>query len=109
MGEHGRGILSDQNGTRIIGVWNCGVLTEELTEMIVPALEVDAIAGPEREQRVFVSMRSPDAPMQSSATEWTEPGKTLSIFTNGDRYIGSIADCKKHGEGMYVYADGSAY
>jgi len=106
--EHGRGVLTDQQGTRIVGFWAHGNLSEELVEMIVPAVEVDAIAGPEREQRVFVSTRQPDAPAQSLADDESE-AKTLAVYTNGDKYIGGVDVGAKHGEGMYVYADGSAY
>jgi len=106
--EHGRGVLSDQNGARIVAVWNHGRLSEELVEMIVPAIEVDAIAGAEREQRVFVSARDPAESSKSLASQQDE-GHSLVLFTNGDKYIGGVKDGKKNGTGMYVYADGSAH
>jgi hypothetical protein len=106
--EHGRGVLSDQNGARIVGVWSLGQLTEELVEMFVPAVEVDSIAGTDREQRVFVSTRQPDMPAMGLDQEKRE-GKALAIFTNGDKYIGGVEGGAKHGDGMYVYSDGTAY
>merc|ERR1711904_527784 len=36
-------------------------------------------------------------------------GKAIVLFFNGDRYIGGLKGGKKHGDGMYVYADLSAY
>jgi len=81
---------------------------EELIEAIVPALEVDAIAGPSNEQRVFVATRAPEEPAQN-LSEKAEEGKALVLFTNGDKYIGGVSNGKKNGDGMYVYADGSAY
>jgi len=111
--EHGRGVLSDQHGARIVGVWNMGVLKEELVETIVPANEVDASDTGEQEHRVFVSARPVDAgavPSQDLTTAaGAEEGRSLVIFTNGDKYIGGLKNGMKQGAGMYVYADGSAY
>lgn len=108
--EHGRGVLSDQNGTRIVGIWRHGRLDEELVEMVVPASEVDP-QGPQAEQRVFISSRKPDAPMERLAdmAEGSGDSKSIVLFTNGDKYVGALQDGKKHGQGMYVYADGSAF
>merc|ERR1711974_390374 len=102
--EHGSGVMSDRNGTRIVGTWNRGVLVEELVEMIVPALEVDSVAGPDSEQRVFVSMRDKDAAAQTIPVEDAE-AKSIVLYTSGDKYIGGVKAGAKHGEGMYVYAD----
>jgi hypothetical protein len=111
--EHGRGVLSDQHGARIVGVWNMGRLEEELVETIVPANEVDASNAVEREHRVFVSARPVDggvAPAQDLTTAvGGEEGRSLVVFTNGDKYIGGLKNGMKQGTGMYVYADGSAY
>merc|ERR1719401_2836790 len=94
--EHGRGVLSDQYGTRIVGVWQYGQLTEELVEIIVPAIEVDAVEGPNQEQRVFVSTRAPDAPMAGLEQDSKE-GCSLCVFTNGDKYIGGVKNSTKNG------------
>lgn len=32
-------------------------------------------------------------------------GKSLVVFLNGDRYVGHMKEGRKHGRGMYVYAD----
>jgi hypothetical protein len=104
--EHGRGVMTDQTGARIVGVWTEGQLVEEIVEAIVPSIEVDAIAG--GEQRVFVTTRTPDMPVQNLSAE-TEDGRSMVLFTNGDKYIGAIQGGKKHGQGLYVYADGSAH
>jgi hypothetical protein len=108
--EHNRGVLSDQSGTRIVGIWKHGRLEEELVEMVVPASEVDP-QGPQAEQRVFISSRRPDAPMERLADigEGSGDSKSIVLFTNGDKYVGSLKDGKKHSKGMYVYADGSAF
>lgn len=105
--EHGRGVLSDQNGARIVGVWEGGRLSEELTEAIVPALEVEGIAAPDREQRVFVATRKPVDGSRTLAN--AEDGKSLVIFANGDKYVGEVRNGHKHGVGMFVYADGTAH
>merc|ERR1711904_169965 len=53
-------------------------------------------------QHVFSGLRAIDdgAPVE---------GKAIVLFFNGDKYIGGLKGGKKHGEGMYVYADNSAY
>merc|ERR1719313_2241984 len=88
-----------------MGVWTHGVLVEELVEAIVPAIEVD---GTDAEgQRIFVSTRAQNEPLGSLGPD--ADGRSLVLFANGDKYIGGIQAGKKHGDGMYVYADGSAY
>jgi hypothetical protein len=106
--EHGRGVLSDQRGTRIAGVWDCGKLVEELVEILVPSNEVDNVAQDGNAQRVFVSARAPDAAETSKPPDASE-GSALLLRANGDKYIGGFQDGAKQGIGMYVYADGSAY
>merc|ERR1711988_739936 len=100
--------MMDQNGGRIVGMWQKGRLSEELIEAIVPALEVDCIAGPEKEQRVFVSTKEPSAPRRSLVDSGLT-GKALVVMQNGDKYIGGLLDGHKEGPGMYVYANGTAY
>merc|ERR1711920_1042900 len=36
-------------------------------------------------------------------------GKAIVVFLNGDRYIGHMRAGRKHGRGMYVYADLATY
>lgn len=84
---------------------------EELFESVVPALQVDAVDT--EEQRVFGGFRAVDAqnpaiPVQDENGAPVE-GKAIVLFANGDKYIGSMRGGKKHGDGMYVYADLSAY
>jgi hypothetical protein len=105
--EHGKGVLQNPSGARIVGIWNNGQLVEELVEAIVPAIEVDAAAGPGGEQRVFVATREPDAPVKRLLDE-VEDGKSLVLFANGDKYIGGVKNGRKSDGGLYVYADGSA-
>mmetsp|Transcript_112275 Transcript_112275/g.175339 ORF Transcript_112275/g.175339 Transcript_112275/m.175339 type:complete len:337 (+) Transcript_112275:2-1012(+) len=109
--EHGRGVMTDQTGARIVGAWNNGQLVEELVEIIVPASEVDSVSGGSAcgEQRVFVATRAPDGAVKSLRDEVNEEGRSIALFDNGDKYIGSISGGRKNGEGMYVYADGSAH
>merc|ERR1712137_179646 len=106
--EHGRGVLTDQSGARVVGTWDHGVLTVELVEAIVPALEVDMVAGPDVEQRVFISTRELGAPHPDLAAQVSE-GQSIVLYTNGDKYIGHIDQERKDGEGMYVYVDGTAF
>jgi len=106
--EHGRGVLSDQNGTRIVGVWSRGRLVEELVEMIVRTQEVDSVATGQEMQRIFVSSRDASAATQAFS-QTAEDGRTVCLYTGGDRYLGGIASGKKQGSGMYVYADGTAF
>merc|ERR1711977_336464 len=98
-------------GQRIIGIWNEGALQEQLFETAVPALEVDDSS--QGAQRVFSGCRSATAGAPSGfvTTDDGAPveGKAIVLFFNGDKYIGGLKGGKKHGEGMYVYADNSAY
>lgn len=67
-------------------------------------------AGPDSEQRVFVARSEAGAAPPSLATAAGEGGKaTLVIYANGDKYIGGTEAGAKSGNGMYIYADGSAY
>merc|ERR1711904_147122 len=108
--EDGKGVLTDGD-QRIIGIWKEGALVEQLFETIVPALEVDD--GSQGAQRVFSGHRSASAGAPSGyvTTDNGAPveGKAIVLFYNGDKYIGGLKGGKKHGEGMYVYADNSAY
>eukprot|EP00435_Cladocopium_sp_Y103_P060545 s25_g22.t1 len=107
--EHGRGVLTDASGTRIVGVWNNGRLEEELVEMIVSGTEVDP-RGP-AEQRVFIASRKPEVQPGTLVDSLTdkEQCKAIVIFANGDKYVGALQNAQKEGDGMYVYADGAAY
>lgn len=107
--EHGRGVLTDPSGTRIVGVWNNGRLEEELVEMIVSGTEVDP-RGP-AEQRVFIASRKPEVQPGTLVDSLTdkEQCKAIVIFADGDKYVGALQNAQKDGDGMYVYADGSAY
>lgn len=112
--EHGRGVLSDQTGARVAGVWSRGQLVEELVEMFVRPQEVDAAPGEPQPQRVFVASRAPAAPgrgLAGPAEGGPEDGggRAVCLFASGDRYIGGVGGGRKQGAGMYVYADGSAY
>merc|ERR1711870_8222 len=99
--EHGRGVLSDQHGTRVVGMWNRGKLVEELVEMIVRPQEVDTVASGQQMQRIFVSSREPSDPTKSLPELTTQEGRTVCLFTNGDRYIGGVSNGQKQGAGMY--------
>mmetsp|Transcript_122678 Transcript_122678/g.392785 ORF Transcript_122678/g.392785 Transcript_122678/m.392785 type:complete len:366 (-) Transcript_122678:343-1440(-) len=107
--EHGRGVLADQSGNRIVGIWNRGKLEEELIEAIVRAQEVDALASADQLQRVFVSSRSVSAASRASEAMASGEGRSVVVFANGDRYFGGLKDGQKSGEGMYVYGDGCAF
>merc|ERR1712217_267534 len=36
-------------------------------------------------------------------------GEAVILYLSGDKYVGHVKDGKKHGLGMYVYADLTAY
>lgn len=108
--EHGKGVFTDGE-QRIIGIWNEGALQEQLFETVVPALEVDDDST--GAQRVFSGHRAASAGAPSGFVTTDDgvavEGKAIVLFFNGDKYIGGMKSGKKHGEGMYVYADNSAY
>jgi len=108
--EHGKGVFTDGE-QRIIGLWDEGALHQQLIETIVPALEVDDAS--QAVQRVFSGYRSafegPPSGFITSDNGAPVEGKAIVLFFNGDKYIGGLKGGKKHGEGMYVYADNSAY
>jgi hypothetical protein len=109
--EDGKGVFTDPGKQRIVGLWKEGKPVEELFESIVPALEVDAVDG--EEQKVFGGFWAseggrPGLPINDENGEPVE-GKAIILFLNGDKYIGNLKGGRKHGEGMYVYADLTAY
>mmetsp|Transcript_117105 Transcript_117105/g.203300 ORF Transcript_117105/g.203300 Transcript_117105/m.203300 type:complete len:743 (-) Transcript_117105:156-2384(-) len=115
--EHGQGVLMESD-QRLIGIWREGRCVEELFETFVPALELDAIEGDEF-VKVFGGFRKsnkdaeeeqdacwlPDFDENDSPVE----GKAIVLYLNGDMYVGHVKGGKKHGLGMYVYADLTAY
>mmetsp|Transcript_38371 Transcript_38371/g.105693 ORF Transcript_38371/g.105693 Transcript_38371/m.105693 type:complete len:746 (-) Transcript_38371:104-2341(-) len=111
--EHGKGVLMD-NGTRLIGLWKKGQIVEELFETFVPALDLDAIEGDEW-QKVFGGFReAPEKQEQvdnasAGSGKKLEDGEAIWLYLSGDRYVGRVRQGKKHGLGMYVYADLSSY
>jgi len=111
--EHGRGVFTERpGGRRLVGTWHDGALVAELYEIAVPALEEEA--GGAEVQTVFGGHRTkeqadPSIPVVDDNTGELVEGKSIVLFTNGDRYVGSLKGGKKEGWGMYVYADLSAY
>lgn len=112
--EHGKGVLvlGDQ---RLIGIYRDGRCVEELFEMFVPALELDAIEG-EEWQKVFGGFREAEVPKEGrpglpETNEDGDPaeGEAVVLYLSGDKYVGRVKGGKKHGLGMYVYADLTAY
>merc|ERR1740121_2041665 len=65
----------------------------------------------EREHRVFVASRSPDAvaPPGGLHAIGAGTGQALALFSNGDKYVGAVKEGHREGNGLYVYADGSGY
>ncbi|CAK9044589.1 Phosphatidylinositol 4-phosphate 5-kinase 6 (AtPIP5K6) (1-phosphatidylinositol 4-phosphate kinase 6) (Diphosphoinositide kinase 6) (PtdIns(4)P-5-kinase 6) [Durusdinium trenchii] len=109
--EHGRGVLTDASGTRIVGVWNNGRLEEELVEMIVSATEAKAQllkylgcftgSGNAADVRTLISdleQLSTELP-SSLAGDWTLIGDTASSrppllmrsFQEGERVLRSVS------------------
>jgi len=108
--EHGKGVLIEGD-QRLVGLWRGGRCVEELFETFVPALDLDAIEG-EEWQKVFGGFRDAQAPEgPPTADEPGEPaeGKAIVLYLNGDKYVGHMKGGKKHGLGMYVYADLTVY
>jgi hypothetical protein len=106
--EHGKGVYLDGK-QRLLGLWEQGTLTEELFESVVPALEIDVDGDG---QKVFGGYRaanvgSPSLPVQDE--NGPVEGQAIVLFLNGDKYIGQMRGGKKHGQGMYIYADLTAY
>jgi hypothetical protein len=107
--EDGKGVVTAPDGTRIVGLWSEGKLVNELVEMIVPASEVDASAADlVQEQRVFVSNREPNLPAPQLSSD-APGGVCLMLYASGDKYIGGVNDGTRTGDGMYVYANSTAY
>lgn len=59
-------------------------------------------------ERQLGAKRKPLLPIIDESGALAE-GKTMVVFLNGDRYIGNLKDGRKHGRGMYVYADLETY
>merc|ERR1719265_1334610 len=110
--ENGKGVYIDGDA-RIVGLWEEGCLVSEVFETMVPTLEVDASAPDAEAQRVFSGFRACSAGSPSDfvvdADGSPVEGKAIVLFFIGDKYIGGLKGGKKHGDGMYVYADNSAY
>eukprot|EP00929_Paragymnodinium_shiwhaense_P095696 TRINITY_DN5694_c0_g1_i1.p1 TRINITY_DN5694_c0_g1~~TRINITY_DN5694_c0_g1_i1.p1 ORF type:complete len:812 (+),score=178.31 TRINITY_DN5694_c0_g1_i1:156-2591(+) len=112
--EHGKGMLTDGKA-RLIGLWKKGRIEQELFETSVHALDLDAMPG-EESQRVFAGLReaqgsdqqAPPLPLQDETGKAAE-GQAILLYLNGDKYFGLMKGGKKHGLGMYVYADLTAY
>merc|ERR1712217_926345 len=62
----------------------------------------------QRSQIAVKANRRPLLPVSDEHGELME-GKAMVIFLNGDRYIGDMKAGRKHGRGMYVYADLTTY
>jgi len=108
--EHGKGVYLDGK-QRILGIWEHGKIVEELFESVVPALEMDAVDGDE--QKVFGGYRAsnvgaPSVPVNDEDGTPME-GQAIVLYLNGDKYIGQMRGGKKNGQGMYIYADLTAY
>jgi len=118
--EHGKGVLI-QGNRRLIGLWQEGKFVEELFETVVPSLELNAREG-EEWQKIFGGRRPsmqvgpksgkgticPWLPERDESGEVIE-GEALVLFLNGDKYMGHVRGGRKHGNGMFVYADLTAY
>lgn len=116
----GKGTLNTSCGTmysgdffagNMEGIWEHGKIVEELFESVVPALEMDAVDGDE--QKVFGGYRAsnvgtPSVPVNDEDGNPME-GQAIVLYLNGDKYIGQMRGGKKHGQGMYIYADLTAY
>eukprot|EP00743_Colponemidia_sp_Colp-15_P010212 GILK01011221.1.p1 GENE.GILK01011221.1~~GILK01011221.1.p1 ORF type:complete len:827 (-),score=108.90 GILK01011221.1:76-2556(-) len=103
--EHGKGIYTDGDN-RIVGTWRHGEVAEQLLERV--------IFSEEGEKKVFegfkrISDEVADQQRAFGSNGQAFNGKGIVLYRNGDKYIGSLVDGLKQGEGMYVYADLTTY
>jgi len=66
----------------------------------------EAPVDPSSQIRVFSAVRGAGA---SSASSQPNDGVALAVLPSGDTYVGFLKDGKKHGRGMYVYGDQTAF
>lgn len=128
--EHGKGIQTEPQRKRFVGFWKDGNVVEELFDSCAP--EVDLKLDPCRDS----SDEECDSPYQSDEQAARSPssttpnaggtlkrtllpicdesgtpvcGRAIVTFLNGDKYVGYMDSGRKHGRGMYVYADLTMY
>jgi len=136
--EHGKGVMSEPGGRNFVALWHEGKPVKELLESCAPELHLTASpcghgglffqAGGRSEERGGLTdnedeleakarVGSPAAgkgslrPVLPVMDKRGEPmeGKAIVVYLNGDRYIGHMRAGRKHGRGMYVYADLMTY
>merc|ERR1712032_175693 len=54
-------------------------------------------------------MGRPGLPESDTGSGEPVEGNAIILYLNGDKYVGHVKGGKKHGLGMYVYADHTAY
>lgn len=164
--EHGKGIVTEPQKKRIVGIWEDGKVVEELFDSCAPEVDLklepcndssdedsskskaqigrskgfqallqkatfksptftsvvnankklhDKEAGYDSSGRLFGRRASGIGPRIGGLlpiydeTGELVNGRAIINFLNGDKYIGYMREGKKHGQGMYVYADLTMY
>jgi len=134
--EHGKGVVTEPQKKRLVGIWQDGKVVEELFDSCAP--EVDLKLEPCNDSASDEEFSRPMSlicsPRRNSATGGTMGrrmsgigprmrgllpifdesgeavnGRAIITFLNGDKYVGNMKEGKKHGQGMYVYADLTMY
>jgi len=135
--EHGKGIVTEPQKKRFVGIWEDGRVVEELFDSCAPEvdLKLDPCIDSGSDDDVYMGpSRPPDRPAATSSFQGTTgrrmsgigprsrgllpifdksgelvSGRAMVTFLNGDKYVGCMQGGKKHGQGMYVYADLTMY
>lgn len=109
--EHGKGFLRRPCGTEMFALWKNGEVEHEICISCAP--ELDAFLATMLDFRNFgkTPSRSSRKELLAIIDEFGRPAFDLNlvVFLNGDRYIGMMKDGRKHGRGMYMYADNVTY
>jgi len=119
--EHGKGVQIGCVSSKFIGRWQNGEIVESLIGSAEPELDLalnpcdnddddDERGGDVTDGSTGCngSVGKPLLPV-GDATGTLVDGKAIVAYLNGDRYVGSMRGGRKHGRGMYVYADLKMY
>lgn len=137
--EHGKGIVTEPQKKRFVGIWEHGRIVEELFDSCAPSVELkltpctesddeldelDKLESPTSDcwnKQVSVQSRVSYCTQESTripsrvllpirdASGTPVSGRAIVNFLNGDKYVGYMQEGKKNGRGMYVYADLTMY
>lgn len=116
--EHGKGLLIE-GGKSFVGFWEQGKVVKRLIMSTEPELEFHVICGDQDTAENSSASDTGSSRRERSSRNHLLPvhtgeghlvnGKAVVDFLNGDRYCGRMKSGRKHGFGMYVYADRVTY